>query len=262
MQDVIRKTTAGEFIKRTGNLFKYRLCSPRVDAYDDIVEPRGLDLTDFDGNPITLVGHDHGFIAGKWLNRRIESDGCLYADLQLAPAVSPRMREVVALVENNILSACSIGFVPIESKPRAGSTRGGQHYTRGILKEASLCAVGANPDALRVAKSLGVSGATIRQIWRQATNNNPTLSERIARSREITARARKVLAGGVQPKPKLLTVSEETRARVARAKEVRARAREILGRPDPAPVKRFAGHDITVRWRGIEVVVKKGPYGW
>jgi phage head maturation protease len=202
--DIVHKTTeakTGDFLKKVGDLYKYRLCSPRVDGYDDVVEPRGLDRTDFHFNPIALVGHLHEFIAGKWLNDRIESDGCLYADLQLAPPdSSPRIRELHALVENNILSACSIGFVPTEAKPRVGSTKGGQHYTKGILREASLVAVPANPDALRVAKSLGVSSETIQRIFNKMPATKPdSVSERIRKARRAVAKAKAIMQKSSSP---------------------------------------------------------------
>jgi HK97 family phage prohead protease len=197
--DMLHKTTevkAGDFLKKVGDLYKYRLCSPRIDGYDDIVEPGGLDRTDFRNNPICLVGHAHDFIGGRWLNDRIESDGCLYADLQLAPPVSPRIRELHALVENNILNACSIGFAPVEARPRAGSTKGGQHYTKGILREASLVAVGANPDAIRIAKSLGVSESTIQKVL---VMKPLSVGERVRQARASVRKARAMLGKTTNP---------------------------------------------------------------
>lgn len=156
--DKIEKTEAG---KVPGSM-TYVLSDDTVDRMGDIIEPAGWDLKWFKRNPIALFGHDSKFPIGSWKNVRVE-DGKLMADL--APAqrgTSARIDEIVSLIEQDVLRATSVGFMPLEYEPiDKEKPYGGQRFTKQQLLETSIVSVPANPAALHLAKSLHISDETI-----------------------------------------------------------------------------------------------------
>jgi HK97 family phage prohead protease len=137
------------------------------DRLGDVILSDGWQLEDFKKNPITLWGHDASFPpVGTWQNLRIEKKS-LVADLQLAPkGTSERIDEIARLVEANIIRAASVGFRPIERKPRmVGDKQVGETYVKHTLVETSLVAIPANPNALAIMKSLNISDETRKLVF-------------------------------------------------------------------------------------------------
>lgn len=135
-----------------------------VDRHGDIVDVNksSVDLTDFKTNPIALAFHDHNQPIGVWENVRFEG-GKLLADLKMAAkGTSDYIDTLRSLVEQKILKAVSIGFSAQEYEPIKG---GGYRFTKWALHEASLVSVPAHPQALAVAKSLGLKDAEINKFF-------------------------------------------------------------------------------------------------
>lgn len=134
------------------------LSDATVDSYGDVVEPKGWELGNFLKNPIALFGHSSAFPIGKWESVRVEG-GKLVGRLSLAArGTSARIDELISLVEQGILRAVSVGFLPIKSDPiDPNRPFGPQRYTKQELREVSLVSVPANPAALALAKSLNLS---------------------------------------------------------------------------------------------------------
>lgn len=138
------------------------LSDATVDRYGDIVEPDGWDLTWFLKNPIALFGHSNSFPIGTWSNLRVEG-GKLIGRLNLAArGTSARIDELIGLVEQGVLRAVSVGFIPRKSQPiDPEEPYKGVRFLEQELLETSLVSVPANPAALAVAKSLSVSEETM-----------------------------------------------------------------------------------------------------
>ncbi|MEY9466304.1 HK97 family phage prohead protease/HK97 family phage major capsid protein [Bradyrhizobium ottawaense] len=153
---MIFKTVAGD-----GGL-EFVLSDDTVDRYGDIIDAKGWVLTNFKKNPIALFGHSNGFPIGTWSNLRIDG-GKLIGTLKLAArGTSARIDELISLVEQGILRAVSVGFIPIKSEPiNPDRPYGPQKYTKQELLETSLVSVPANPAALALAKSLNISDETM-----------------------------------------------------------------------------------------------------
>ena len=178
------------------------------DSYGDVVgnpaDPMlGWDVKDFARNPIALWSHDSRSPIGTWRDVNV-ANGALRGRLVLAPHGSTKLvDELRALLAANVVRGVSVGFKPVESKPR---TNGGTHYLRQTLVEASLCAVPANPSALLTAKALGISKDTIQKIFKPTeTSSNAQrirdfrrtirkLKDRIAREANAKSRASMVRA--------------------------------------------------------------------
>jgi hypothetical protein len=75
------------------------------------------------------------------------------------------MREVHAAVDAGVLRAVSVGFHPSKYEPIEGSKTGGLRFTEQELVECSLVSVPANPNALALAKALGISREGRRLIF-------------------------------------------------------------------------------------------------
>jgi HK97 family phage prohead protease len=135
------------------------------DRMGDVIRADGWQLDNFRKNPIALFGHRADFPIGIWSRLRVE-DGALRGLLTLAPqGTSSRLDEIRRLVKVHILPAVSVGFSPIESRPRGAGAPGGILFEKQELVEASLVAIPANPNALIAAKSLGISEETRKVVF-------------------------------------------------------------------------------------------------
>lgn len=150
---MIKKAVANE-----GGGLEFVLSDATVDRYGDIVEPAGWDLSWFKQNPMTLFAHNGSFPIGVWENVRVDG-GKLKAKLKLAArGTSARIDELISLVEQGILRAVSVGFIPRKSEPiDPDKPYNGTRFLEQELLECSLVSVPANPAALQIAKSLNVS---------------------------------------------------------------------------------------------------------
>jgi HK97 family phage prohead protease len=201
------------------------------DHYGDVVgSPKYADggwvLTNFRSNPISTFNHNRDTVMGKiegvqWKN------GGLHGKLKLAPeGTSQRIDEIRKLIKCGVIKGVSAEFKPLESTP----LNGGTHFLRQELIAVSICSIPANPNALLMAKSMGVRTATIREIMKEQTKS-ATLAERIAEARatvqaermEIQRRAEAIIAKIPPSKPKY---TETQRIEIQR--KAKARCAELL----------------------------------
>ena len=135
--------------------YDFVLSTESVDRVGDVIRADGWDLTEFKRNPIALFGHMHDKVIGIWKNVRVEGKQLL-GRLHLAePGTSELVDTTRKLIEQRILKAVSVGFMPIDGKPRdKNDPYGGWEYTQSALHEVSVVAVPANPEALSMAKAL------------------------------------------------------------------------------------------------------------
>jgi HK97 family phage prohead protease len=152
---------------------EFVLSDETVDRMGDVISSAGWDIESFKNNPIALFNHKSDFPIGRWHNLRVEK-GALRGHLELAPeGTSDRIDEIRKLVNAGILRTVSVGFHPIEAVPLKSLNVGGfagQRYLKQELLETSLVSVPANPNALAVAKSLGVSPATMDVVFAKHGN--------------------------------------------------------------------------------------------
>src|SRR5262245_28187082 len=178
---------------------EFVLSDETPDRMGDVVMANGWDLENFNKNPIALFNHSSSFPIGRWHNLRADK-GALRGHLELAPkGTSDRIDEIRALVDAGILRAVSVGFRPIESKPRksADNGYGGEVFTKQELVETSLVSVPANPNALAVAKSLKISAETLDLVFAEQGNRRRERRRRgVTGEQAETSRNRK---GSVMP---------------------------------------------------------------
>lgn len=117
----------------------------------------GADLTEFRKNPVMLLNHnDWELPIGRWKNIRIEGDKILAeADFDMADEQGGQVARKVA---EGYLKSCSIGAWAIESNDAPELRLEGQKYptiTRWQVREASICTIGANHNALALYDAYG-----------------------------------------------------------------------------------------------------------
>jgi HK97 family phage prohead protease/HK97 family phage major capsid protein len=155
---MLKRTSAG----KVAGALSYVLSDASVDRYGDVIEPSGWLLDSFRSNPIALFNHSPNQPIGRWRNIRVE-DERLVADFEpAAKGTSQRADEIISLIEQDILRATSVGFLGVESEPLDPKRPGaGRRYTRQELLETSIVSIPANPAALQLARSLGISNDTL-----------------------------------------------------------------------------------------------------
>jgi HK97 family phage prohead protease len=139
-----------------------------VDRYGDVIEPRGWDLANFRRNPVFLWMHSQYQPIGTIKKIGLE-DGALMATVRFYdPGDSKIADDLWRLVKKKKLRAVSVGFTVKGAEDyeyiRDDTDRvTGIRYLRQELLELSLVSVPANPNALQVARSMGLPDELIRQ---------------------------------------------------------------------------------------------------
>jgi HK97 family phage prohead protease len=134
--------------------FKFIMSTPAVDRMGDIVE-QDWDLRAFRKNPIALWAHKHDSVIGTWKGVKVV-DNALQGTLQLAEKGTSRLIDMLrSLIEQRILRAVSVGFLPHKYEALdEDDPWGGYLLSDNELMECSLVSVPANPEALSLAKGL------------------------------------------------------------------------------------------------------------
>lgn len=156
--DIISKQSAGKVSDKT-----FVISDESPDRVNDVVVQAGISLTNFNENPVALVGHDRSQMPiGVWKNFRIQGTSTL-ADLQLATKGTSREADLArSLIDQGILRAVSVGFRPLQSEPIKPR---GMKYIKSELLEISLVSVPMHPRAVLVAKSLKMTDAELDQFF-------------------------------------------------------------------------------------------------
>ncbi|MBI4346862.1 MAG: HK97 family phage prohead protease [Elusimicrobia bacterium] len=105
-------------------------------------------------NPVVLWAHDYRQPpVAKSLDVRVVGDRLRTLDLFPPKGAYPFADTVYELLTGGFLSAKSVGFTPLQSRP---NDEGGRDYTEVELLETSFVPVPANPEALVVARTKGI----------------------------------------------------------------------------------------------------------
>jgi HK97 family phage major capsid protein/HK97 family phage prohead protease len=148
--------------KAVGPGLEFVLSDRSIDRHGTVIEPGGWDLSAFKKNPIAFFNHNESFPIGVWERIRVDGEKLL-GRLKLAEeGTSERIDEIVRLIRQGILKAVSVGFRPL-AKPDI--IDGVPHYKKQQLLEASVVGVGSNPNALAIARALGISAETQNLVF-------------------------------------------------------------------------------------------------
>ncbi|MGC1861900.1 MAG: phage major capsid protein [Methylocystis sp.] len=111
-------------------------------------------LSAYRRNPVILEAHDaSGRAVGKCTSIREMSDGCLVGSIEFAETEAGD--ELLSLYLSGAMSACSIGWIPVEGKRSTSPNRyGGLDVSKAELLEISLVSVPADANALVAGRSM------------------------------------------------------------------------------------------------------------
>jgi len=114
------------------------------DRLGDVVNVKGvLNLEEYLSNPVLLWMHDMREPIGKVVDAKILEDRI---EVSFKFASTPKAQEIKQLVDEGVVNALSIGFIPKKTR------REGEHlvYDQWLWVETSLVTIPANPQALIV----------------------------------------------------------------------------------------------------------------
>jgi len=143
------------------------LSDETVDRVGDVIRASGWQLGNFRKNPVALFGHDHSFPIGEWKNVRVVGTQLLGTLKLAAEGTSARIDEIRSLLEQRILKAVSVGFSIKDYEPMdKAEPYGGWEIKKAELHETSVVSVPANPSAVLLAKTMGISDETRSIVFR------------------------------------------------------------------------------------------------
>ena len=160
-----------------------------VDRVGDVIRAKGWQLDSFKKNPVALFGHDHSFPIGTWDNVKV-SGSKLLGTLRLAKeGTSARIDEIRKLLEQRILKAVSVGFSIKDYEPMdKADPFGGWDIKSAELHETSVVSVPANPSAVLLAKSMGISSETRSIVFGAGQPSTPSITKSQAKSATVAPR--------------------------------------------------------------------------
>jgi phage head maturation protease len=166
---LLRRSSVIKAVDSQARTMRFVASDESVDRYGDIIRAAGWQLDAFRANPVLLFAHNSRQPpVGQVPN--IEVVGTeLIADCLFRPEGDSQLSDDVwKAVEGGFLRAASVGFSPTgpinQLVDQAGNWTG-YEFTSQELLELSVVPVPANPQALAVAKSLGIAAATQRLLF-------------------------------------------------------------------------------------------------
>lgn len=158
---------------------RVRLTNDKLNSYGYRVLTEGVDISQYERNPILLYMHNRGQAIGVIKDLKREN-GEITGELAFDEATE-LSRQCKKQWEFGSLRMVSIGFNIIETSDAPEHLVPGQRYptvTKARLHEVSLVDIGANDDAIRLYKdgklvTLGIGGdSPFLQLNYKPTNNN------------------------------------------------------------------------------------------
>jgi len=126
-----------------------------IDRMDEVLDPRGLDTTDYIKNSQLLAHHSYYAPIGQVETLDIEEDGVHFVAWVGDPGKAPltnMQKEIRSLIAQGILKTVSVGFIPKKIRPGAYDDRGcivdPWVIEEWELLELSVVAVPANQDSV------------------------------------------------------------------------------------------------------------------
>lgn len=143
-----------------------------VDRYGDIIRASGWQLDAYRRNPVMLYGHQTDSLPVGRVEPIAVEGTKLIAHAEFLPEGTTAFADSVwALVEHGSLNAVSVGFLPLARQPILDASQNltGFEYTAQELLELSVVPVPANPNALALTKSYGLTPAEMRRLFEPGT---------------------------------------------------------------------------------------------
>lgn len=138
-----------------------------LDRYDEVIEAKGWDLTNYKRNPVFQNSHKYGdivFTLGKSLVTEVRGNA-LVQRIEFAVDINPVARLAYDLYKGGFLNAVSVGFIPLEWQDGGGANQFARKFIKQELLELSAVSIPANPNALQNAvRSGAVDRSDLRDL--------------------------------------------------------------------------------------------------
>lgn len=172
------------YIEKAGEkTYRFLASTSAVDRQGDSVDQSGWELKNFMKNAVILWAHRYDELPlGKAIEISITDKG-LEVEIQFAEEdANPKAQQVKKLIDEGILNAVSVGFIPKE--------RNGNIITRAELLEISIVPVPANQEALTMAfssreKDFSLLKKDIEDVLNAETKSGRAISKENRKSLEI-----------------------------------------------------------------------------
>lgn len=139
----------------TARTVKFTITTGDVDRDNDVIDPRGWDISDYLKAPVVLWAHDHKQPPiARALDVKRTSRGLTSVAQFPDAGIYPFADMIFDLIKGGFLRAASVGFAPLEYT--RDDARGGLNFERQALLEWSVVPVPANANALVAASKAGV----------------------------------------------------------------------------------------------------------
>jgi HK97 family phage prohead protease len=149
---------ATQVVEQSEGVYRFKITTSALDRYNDIVQPNGVILDNYKGNPVVLFNHNSysELPIGRNLDIYAEGDGLV--GITQIHSLTSLAADVLKLLKGGFLKATSIGFIPLGWLDRTpnddeklypswfGETV--REYTKWELLEYSIVNIPANPTAL------------------------------------------------------------------------------------------------------------------
>jgi HK97 family phage prohead protease len=149
---------ATQVVEQSEGVYRFKITTSALDRYNDIVQPGGVMLDNYKGNPVVLFNHNSTseLPIGKNLDIYAEGDGLV--GITQIHSLTSLAADVLKLLKGGFLKATSIGFIPLGWLDRTpnddeklypswfGETV--REYTKWEMLEYSIVNIPANPTAL------------------------------------------------------------------------------------------------------------------
>lgn len=133
--------------------FEFILSNQNKNSYGFIVLTSGIDLSEFENNPVMLHNHNENQLIGKWNNVRVEGTELVAeAQFDMEDALG---KEMAGKVERGFLKGVSIGMCDLHFEYGVAGFEDMVVATKCKIFEASLTPIPSNGDALRLYNNEG-----------------------------------------------------------------------------------------------------------
>lgn len=134
-----------------------KISSINPDRSNDIVDPKGADLTNYLKNPVVLLSHNYQSLPiAKCIDIQILDDSIIAKVLFPNEGIYDVADVVYNMCKEEFLNGWSIAFIPTEYTERKDDNGWGYTFTKWQLLEFSAVAVPDNQDAVTIMRSKGI----------------------------------------------------------------------------------------------------------
>jgi hypothetical protein len=240
-----------EAVNETEKSIVYTITSSSIDRYKEIVDPHGLDLTNFRRSKRTVFwNHDTDRPIGRsmWEKKKGET---WIAKVEFADGVTDFATDIWKLAKSGFIGMTSIGFQPKSFEWRALKDVKDLNppnvkdfdkemnlliWRKSELLEYSVVGIGANPDAVQLEKAMSLVSGEMRHKLAEA------VQEYRLCSLEDCKKDMETKMGEALEALKMGAVDQKLIADLLKRLE---QVENIVTKPEPIPVEKAANYSVS-----------------